>query len=176
MPDANPKSRFEIAVELVKALAWPVVVLIVLIAFWSSLHSIADSLPNIISRSETITIAGLSIKVSKGLSKQPSEQVKQAISKLSSEGFRRLLNSGGASFWDRPDVAIGKSDNAELLRLGLMEEVPSAELQDRANKRSYGYGVRLTPLGKETQNFLIEFVSSVTQELGKSSNESDSKK
>ncbi len=161
------KYGVELSVEMVKAVAWPLLVLILVLCFWTSLQSAAELLPNLLSRSETITIAGLSLKISKGLSRQPSEDVKQVLSKLSAEGVRRLLNSSGASSWDVGNRGDGVAENAEIVKLGLAEEVAPEDLQDERGRRRYSYGVRLTPLGKETQGFLFALIAEFTQELGR---------
>src|SRR5207253_2368384 len=131
MTDSHRKTRFEISVELIKALTWPLVISIVLIGFWTPLHNIVTQLPNLLSRSESVTIAGLSIKIGKDIGRQVSPKVKEVISELSPEGLHRLIN---APPFPLPTVSAvadkpGETEYAELIKLGLMENIPTTELQ-----------------------------------------------
>ena len=162
----NPKpDRFAQSIELVKAIAWPLFGIIVLTSFWNPLYSTIQQLPNIVSRSENITIAGLTLKVGKGLRQQASTEVKQVLSDLSPESIRNLLTSGESTYWDVEYEISARTKSNELLKFGLLEEIPKAELNDRKDSTKYGYGVRLTPLGKETQAFLFNLISEFAQEL-----------
>jgi hypothetical protein len=75
------------------------------------------------------------------------------------------LNSSGAAYWNTGSASYGRNESAELIKLGLLEEIPAAELNDPQDSERYGYGVRLTPLGKETQTFLFDLISELVQEL-----------
>lgn len=177
MSESNSKSSLELITDLIKALAWPLFAAVVLISFWSQLQSASKELPNLLSRSETLSIAGLSLKIGKGLGRQPSTKVKKALSELSPDGIHRLLNMSSSSWWDVGSESTGKTDNAEVVRLGLLEEVPDNEIRatnERDGKR-FGYGVRITPLGKETQAFLYALISEFAQELERPSGEAPSK-
>jgi hypothetical protein len=60
---SDPKpDRFAQTIELVRAIAWPLFGIIVLISFWNPLYSTIQQLPNLVSRSENITIAGLTLE------------------------------------------------------------------------------------------------------------------
>ena len=115
-----PKSRFELFVELVKATAWPILVAVVLVAFWSPLRETARQIPELLGRSDTVTIAGLSLKLSRGLRYQTSPEVKKVLAELSQEAIERLLAMASRSWWDVGSESHGRSENAELLRLGLV--------------------------------------------------------
>lgn len=177
MPEKVSKSRAELIVELIKALAWPLFALIVLICFWSQLQSASRQLPNLLSRSETISIAGLSLKIGKGLSKQPSTNVKKALSELSPDGIQRLLNLSSSSWWDVGSESTARAEYAELVHLGLMEEVSESEIRatNERDGKNFGYAVRVTAFGKETQTFLYALISEFVQELERSGGESTPK-
>jgi hypothetical protein len=173
----NPsKSRFELIVELIKAVAWPLFAIVLLISFWRPLRSAVTQLPNIISRSETLSIAGLYLKVRRSLARQPSEEVKQALSKLSPDDLKRLQNF--TSTWCEEQYASScRADYAALVSLGLIEEVPESELKTQKDRSGtpYGFGVRITPKGKETQTLLNTLVSEFVQELERSGEETSEK-
>ena len=167
MPDTT-KSKFEIIVELIKALVWPVIVFAVLIIFWEPLHLISKSLPSIVNRSETITIAGLSLKIrNSGTVQQPSPGVKDILSKLSPEAVERMLNNATSSFWKKGDESFGRTEYTELIKYNLYREIPQKELSDpaRFKDKDYGFGVEITELGKETRKFLVQIIAGFVNEL-----------
>jgi hypothetical protein len=173
----NPsKSRFELMVELVKAVAWPLFASVLLISFWGPLRSAVSQLPNIISRSETLSIAGLSLKIRRGLTQQPSEEVKKSLSKLSPDDLKRLLNFN-STYCGEEYASSCRADYAGLTGLGLIAEVPESELNQQTDERGkrYGFGARITPKGKETQTFLLALISEFVQELERSGEEVSSK-
>jgi hypothetical protein len=165
----TPKSRLELLVELVKATAWPLFAAAVLIIFWGPLHETAKVIPALVGRSDTLTIAGLSLKVSHGLRQKASPEVQKAIGELSREGIERALSLSSSSWWDKGSEVSGRSDYADLLRLGLVEEVPASEVeaQNKRDQRNFGYAVRITELGKRVQSFLRSLVAELVQELPK---------
>ena len=152
--------RFQLWVELVKALAWPITALIILICFWGPLQEIAGKLPTILGQSESITIAGLSIKVGARLKAQASPAIEAALSAMSPEDIKRLLSHSGSAYWNKGDETFGRNENASLVRLGLLEEVPASKLDPR-----YGYGISLTEKGKNVQNFLYQLIAEFADEL-----------
>ena len=156
--DSGP--RLQLWVEVVKALAWPVTALIVLICFWNPLQDIANRLPSILGQSESITIAGISIKVGARLKSQASPEIQGALSAMSPDDIKRLLPHSGSAYWDKNGFSYTKSENANLVRLGLLREIPTAELAS-----NYGYGIELTPKGKSVQDFLYQLIAEFADEL-----------
>lgn len=161
--------RLKVIVELVKALAWPLFATIALLSFWGPLRLTVRQLPDLVSRSETITVAGLSIKVQRGFSQQASDEVKQAVAQLSPEGISRILTMQGNIYYDSNSVTYARTEYKELIDLGLVEPLPEEELLGvGSDDRQYGYGVGITPLGEEAQRLLIALISEFTQELDSS--------
>lgn len=167
------KSRFELSVELARATAWPILALIVLLAFWTPLHDTARQVPELLGRSDTITIAGLSLELSRELRYKASPDVKEALGKLSQEAIKRLLNMGDSSWWNVGDESHGRFENGELLSLGLVEELDAADMrrQHEADQRKFGYGVAMTTLGRRTKSFLHSVVAEFVHELGRTTTE-----
>ncbi len=169
MPEAEAptKSRFELIVELIKAVAWPLLAIVVLVAFWSPLRRTADLIPSIVGRSDTITIAGLTLKVGRGLKSKASPQVEKVLESLSKDSIAAVLGMPEGATWPPNSAASGRAQNAELIKLGLVVELPQNEIDDRNAKehRDYVFGVRQTPLGKQTQVFLQAVVAEFVEEL-----------
>lgn len=164
----SDKSKTEISIELIRALAWPTIVVILLISFWAPLQKTAKLLPILIDRSDTITIAGLTIKVKESLRKQASPEVEIVLSKLDRVGIEQVLEMGESTWWDIDDSEYGRSKTVELISLGLLEEVSDGEIKENNLRRgnSHGYAVKQTALGLETQEFLQAVVTEFVQELG----------
>lgn len=168
MSDA-PKSKFELIVELVRALAWPLFATIALIVFLGPLRLTARQIPDLVGRSETITVAGLSIEVQRGVSQQASDEVKQAVADLSPDSISLLLNMQGASYFASGYGALGRQQYAELIDLGLVVPLPTEELphpiSESGEVRKYDFGIDITPLGEDAQSFLLSLISEFVQEL-----------
>jgi hypothetical protein len=163
-----PKTKFELFVELVQAMAWPLSATIVVFSFWTPLQDAARQIPSIVGRSDTITIAGLSLKVGQGLRQKASDAVKRVLDKLSPEGVKKILSMSQGSYWDKGNEYDGRNENSELVKLGLVDEVPANELDQKngLEHKNFGYGIRPTQLGRETQSFLQSVVSEFVQQLG----------
>jgi hypothetical protein len=164
MASNTTKTRFELAVELVKAIVWPVIALVILFSFWHPFQLAMEQLPDVVSHSDTITIAGLTLKIDRSLQLQglePSAEVRQVLSVLTPDGIRTLLAMGEGKYY--PSSPTGTTENDELLRLGLFEEIPPEELS--LGGHNYEYGVRPTQLGQDTQNYLLALISEFALQL-----------
>jgi hypothetical protein len=129
---------------------------ILLLSFWKPLQETANLIPSIIDRSDAITLSGLSIKIGERLHNKASPEVQDVLAKLSKRGIEKLLTtpSNGTSSWQQ--ASYGRSDSAELLKLGLVAEVMRDE---------YGYSVEITDLGQQTQDFLKSLIAQFVEEL-----------
>jgi len=163
----NPqKTRYELTVDLIKALAWPVFAFFMLFSFWKPLHLAMNQLPEIVSQSDTITIASLTLKIDRGLQSkglEPSSEVRDVLSKLSPGGIERILEVSSSSWYTSESDAESKAANMELVNLGLLTLIPPEELTK--DGKNYAYGVRITALGKETQSYLYAIISEFVKEL-----------
>lgn len=162
----KPKTTFELIVELINGIAWPLFAFVLLIGLWGPLQSVATQFPDIIGRSETITIAGLSIKVGQGLKQQASGDVEKVLSNLSPDGLRKLIDNGNESYWDYGSETYAKNEVAELVRMKLLEEISGNEL--RGKDKKYAYGVRPTILGKNAREYVLKLISQFVGELKRS--------
>jgi hypothetical protein len=111
---------------------------------------------------------GLSLKVGQGLRQKASDAVKRVLDKLSPEGVKKILSMSQGSYWAKGNEYDGRNENSELVKLGLVDEVPANELDQKngLEHKNFGYGIRPTQLGRETQSFLQSVVSEFVQQLG----------
>jgi|GEM_PF-4565712 len=147
------KSKFELSVELVKALIWPAIVSALLISFWKPLHETANLLPTIVNRSDTITIAGLSLKVGHEIQREVPAEVRSALKQLPASDISKLLvfhGSGGFSEESYLDYHYG-----DLVRIGLVSKSFHEEYD------SLKWEAKLSPLGIETKRFLASLLAEI---------------
>jgi hypothetical protein len=168
MSDATtPKSTFELTVQLVAAVAWPFIALVVLVGFWQPLRGIAKALPDVVARSETITIASLSIEVGRGLRGKATPQVEKALAGIEPSEIPQLLNVRLPTCWMASEIQGIRVTYGGLLRQGLLEEVDDQPLCAalRGNAGPGARVVRPTELGRQTQSFLFALVDQLVEEM-----------
>jgi len=152
------QSNYQTTVDLFKAIIWPAFAFTLLISFWSPLDKTLEKIPSIIDKSESITIAGLSLKIERGIGIKPSSEVKSVLSQISPDGIKKLMNNKNSSYYDSKDWP--KNDNEELFRLKLVKEIPT-----KGSKHKFA--MQPTLLGIKCQKFLdavmIEIVKQIAQ-------------
>ncbi|MEZ4553976.1 MAG: hypothetical protein R3B59_08715 [Dehalococcoidia bacterium] len=153
--------------DLVRASVWPAIVLIMLAVFWGPAHSAMDQLPEVLGRTKTVTIAGLTLEIDsrlEALGVEPSAETEAALAALTSTDVARLMSFSSALSGTRRS-----HDPAEMIRplyvglidAGLVKELSPAELDD------FSYGVSLTVQGREAVTFLNGVVGAFVAELPK---------
>jgi hypothetical protein len=164
------KSSVELATDFIKAIAWPLFALIFLISFWEPFQAAANMLPDIVNRSNTITIAGLTLQINRSLklqNQQPSSEVKQVLADISPDDINKILATSGWRVWNAQEVDGGRDEYAKLVKLGVFREMTNQELQNRTEYAVRPvYGVVNKPLGDETRDFLIALIAEFAQQLG----------
>src|SRR5579862_8766251 len=75
----STQKGFATMIEYIKALAWPTVALVFLLSFWTPLHQIMGVLPRLLQQSESISVSGVSLKVSKNIADQVSSEDKEVL-------------------------------------------------------------------------------------------------
>ncbi|HLJ90433.1 MAG TPA: hypothetical protein VKZ53_26730 [Candidatus Angelobacter sp.] len=163
----TPKTRFELSVELTKALAWPILILIILAVFWTPLHDLVTLAPTLLGHSESITIAGVSIKLGQRLSSQASPEVKKELAAMSPHSIDVLLSHTSSAYWSS-DPSYAKSEHAQLAQAGLVKELSSDDLRRSYPDKNYTYGIQLTEQGQEVRKFLIALISEFASQLQES--------
>jgi hypothetical protein len=88
------KSTFENINDLIKATAWPLIVIIIFIFYRKELGSIIKLIPNKIEKSSKITVGSLSFEIEKSAKIAGDEQLGIIIKNLSEKGIRKLLTLG----------------------------------------------------------------------------------
>jgi hypothetical protein len=158
-------------VELVKVLAWPVFAICVFLSLWSPLRRTADMIPSIIGSSEAITIAGLSLKVGHSLRSKATPEVMAVLSEISTSGLKRIMEMEASQYqyWNQNDAEDARNLYRELIKLGLVREVPESSLAElkKSNGKTVVYALELTQLGEETQKFLESIVRDFAQDLAR---------
>jgi hypothetical protein len=168
--DAKVRTNSVVA-DYIKVLAWPILVLLVLVSFWSPLHEVAAMLPNLVSQSESISISGVSIKVSKSIGDRASSDVREVLNKLTSNDIRELLEtSDGTVLFEKPDSpdaqAIELTVWKHFIAVGLANELSRQELaaKDDEDKKNYQSGFRTTDLYPKVRDLAVEFtVQAISQ-------------
>jgi hypothetical protein len=176
MSEEKSKSRLELNIELLKALAWPLFALIILFSFWTPLRDSAKELPRLMRDAESVSIYSFSIKVKTDLRQQTTPEVgkvlatpevERVLARLSPDGIQKLLNSRFVSCWEsgKDNIQQVKEMNKELMQLGLLQELPDMGSCLKNQGANYEYAVGPTDLGKATQEFIFAFVTQSAREL-----------
>jgi hypothetical protein len=156
---SNGKTRFENINDLVKILIWPLFAVLLLVCFWKPLFSLINKLPEIIDRSQTVTIAGLAIELNQNM-RQPSEEVKIVLSEISPEGVKMLTEFKGTMCWWGEISSDNYQVYEELIRLGLFAETSSIDLKGNCSIET-----KITNLGLNTKDYLFELLSEFVGKL-----------
>lgn len=155
------KSNYEITVDLIKAIVWPFLIILFLLVFWSPVHLVIEQVPNIIDRSQVITVAGVSIRSKEKLVNEASPRTKAVLSNISSDGLLTLLEIHDEVYWSKGDERVGRRKNSELVQFGLVDEIPDDEIR----AKGYSYGVSVTSFGSETQEFLVALMQELIRDI-----------
>lgn len=127
-------------------------------------------MPHIIERSDTITIANLSIKVSHKLGQDLSPAVQSSLKRLSPKGIERLLllpEDNRTAFFSKKSDAEEVA-TPELINLGLVTVGPiSSDLSNTS-----GFSFDMTETGVQTRRFLWSVITEFIEGL----KEADEKK
>jgi hypothetical protein len=174
--DASPrKSRYEITVSLISALAWPAIALFLLFLYREPLHAVAIQLPSLMANSNTITVAGVSVQVDRRLRSQASTEALKSMSSLSAEGVRTLMDlTRGQPIYTADDMRSGRVDReyGELFKAGQAELIPWDETKFGAGAKS----VRVTEQGRRTQELAFLIIADFAGQIAAAASAPDSAK
>lgn len=157
------KSKFELSVDLVKALAWPAVVGLLLLSFWNPLQKTANLLPSIIDRSDVITISGLSLKVSREMGSEAPAEVRAVLKRLSPQGVMLLLE-----FTELHSTSLFSQEEmidrewGELVRNGI---VVKSLVVNAPGPLALPWRVQLTPLGVAAKSYLTSLLTEIIRQV-----------
>ena len=129
-------------IELIKSLAWPVIVVLFLIFNWSPIRESVKLFPQLISRSESISIAGLSIEINQKLERESTPEIKESLRMISPHLIDIITNIGDSA-WE--SNMLTDQDWNELSALGLI------------TRDDYGY--QLNEKGLSVRKYILEVVN-----------------
>lgn len=151
--------------DLVRAASWPLIVLVLLIVFWTPAHSAMNQLPEVLGRTSTVTIAGLTLEIDsrlEALGVEPSAATKTALQNVSASDVSLLMGfSNVAKRTYRDGAEAVRLQYRGLVTAGLLTEVPEQELAGAS------YGLELTQEGRDAIAFLNGVVAAVVAQLPK---------
>lgn len=162
--DDQGKNSTNLALMLgtLKAVAWPVVILFVTIAFWGPLHKIADRFSPLVDNITSVTVGGVQFTVTKEfIQKRAPEAVRIAVAKLTPEAIRYILeNERGVKRTTRRDLS---GEERELIAGGLCTEMnykdlAQAKRDNPMDKRDYQAGFDCGSKYEDVRVFLLELV------------------
>jgi hypothetical protein len=144
------------------SLLWPVLAFVMLCAFWTELHNIADRIPNVIDRSKSINIASVKIELDAALQmREPSPPVAKALQELYAEDLKLMLNSPDVPQFARAErLGEYREKYAHLMQLGLVVESESTMWVGTVPgpEDLRGHTFKYTPPGAEAKAYLIDVI------------------
>ncbi|MFL6192595.1 MAG: hypothetical protein ACJ75H_00380 [Thermoanaerobaculia bacterium] len=102
------------------------------------------------------------MKVNQGFQQAP-EQVAAVLAQISPDDLRKIIDYDEVSYWFAEREGAGRYQVAGLVRLKLLEEVPREEWDSPPPGKTFGYAVRVTPLGKQVRQFLANFLARLAE-------------
>lgn len=146
----------------VSSVLWPLFAFVVLVSFWTQLQTIANRLPDLIDKSQTISIAGLKVELDNtSRIHNPSPPVAKALKDLYAEDIKLLITNPDAAVFSPPErVAEYRERFAHLIQLDLIREGKTTMLGQGGEVARNGTVFKLTPVGTEAKAYLVELVIS----------------
>lgn len=138
---------FELVIEAFRAIAWPVVVLVIVFSMFAPLKKTIELVPELLSQSTKITIAGVSVELNQRLSDQVSPRLKRALENLSPEAIRIMISS-------RKSMVFGTAEDAKNPALFELEKAGLITIKLDELGQAYWQPTRY---GEETIDFLADF-------------------
>jgi hypothetical protein len=158
---AETKSRYEISVDLVKALIWPLLIAIFFISYRQPISQTVQQIPSLLASSSELTIAGTKIQIDRRLRARTSTAVLQAMSQLSPDGMERLMDMvRGTPVFGEKAIQRYRDEWQETISLGLVEITPW-----HGSDPEHAYGLRVTSLGRDVQQLVFVLLSEITGRL-----------
>ena len=159
MPSEKPQEHW---IKGLSSVLWPVFAFVVLIAFWSPLHTIATRLPDVIDKSQTISIAGLKLELDSTFRfRKPSPPVAEALKELYAEDVKILISNPDSALFSPPErVAEYREKYAHLIQLKLALESETIMLGQGGEAARKGTVFKLSPVGVAAKAYLVDLVVS----------------
>jgi hypothetical protein len=158
----KPKKRidyvfdfYQASIPFLVALVWPLAVIIIISVFREPLFQTLQQLPSVVSKSTSIEIAGVSIKVDEKIAGINDPELKAALSNLSPTALRLLVDVGKGGLTTMSKNLSEQEINAlaELRDKGLIELDMNYKHPTNPDLDVY---YRQTDLGKRAYNFVMD--------------------
>lgn len=85
---------FALSVSMVKGLAWPLLLIILVFLYHDSIRKTFDELPNLISHAQKLSVGGLSVEIETQALQKGGVGLAQVLNKLSPKDIEQLLLTG----------------------------------------------------------------------------------
>jgi hypothetical protein len=157
--------RSGVAIELIKATAWPVAILVIFFFLKGPLLLALSEIPSLIRSAQNLTVGSVSISLrSAGI----QDDVRKGLSKVSRDGLRIMLGSGVRPFgYLSADWESNDSDRDALKELqadNLITITPSPPGE------AYPFQYRPTPGAKRAYDVLLAYLVAQLAEVPASGN------
>ena len=164
-------------VELLKALAWPLVVLFLLMAFWKPLQAVGELLPQMFEKLDTVTVGGVRVDVRSALAEKAPNAVKLVLAKLSPAGIQYIVENGESGV-TRTTKGVLLVEQQELIAAKLCRDLTKAELtakhqEDLKTDRKppiYEAGFDCSDSYDDTRKFLLDLIPELVRQATKARN------
>jgi hypothetical protein len=168
MPNEQPKSKYEITVDLIRGMVWPLVVLGILVTFWNPFHQVADKLPALVDKSDSISIGSLSLSVNRSIQTKADDDVRKVLASLNANEVQAVLNMNDEGEWysGQTDGPVLKQRHQSLIDQGVFEIIEDPKIIGKDNSgKPFTAEIKLTALGKKTKGFLQAVIDGFVDEL-----------
>lgn len=167
-PDAHPLSdqhgrpSLQSAMEFIRSMVWPGLVLFLVVSFWEPLQGIASRISPLVERIDSVSVGGVQLTVGKEfIEKRAPEAVRNAVSKLSPDAIRYILeHTKGVKRTNRDFL---DSQERELIAADLCVELDWKALEklqkeDPKDAVIYKAGMECATKYQDVRVFLLELV------------------
>ena len=148
---------YQATVELAKAMAWPIAVLIIFISIRAPLWSTLTELPRLIQSAQKVTVGTVSIERKLRDAGIPTE-TRKALARLSRRGLVLLLDTGKLGFGYLPADWESSSQNAAALRE--LQSEGLVVITKSTNDSGYAYQYSLTDAAKNAYDIILKSIES----------------
>jgi hypothetical protein len=162
-----PNHPLQTAAELAKALAWPVLAVLLLVSFWTPLHTLMNTVPQLLSSSEEVSIGGATFHLRKSFVDQAPPEVKEILGDLGPEEVQIILEVKPQDVvcFAYPPPPLEKRPYTVLINLHLFEEAtPEQKKEQQSEGYPCGFGVSATPKFARVRGFMIQALSEAIQQ------------
>jgi hypothetical protein len=147
-------------VELVKAAMWPIVVLVILVLFYTPLHRTLQSLADRSDDIQTIKLGSLELNIRARDLPTPSSDVAKAVVEMDGPSITELLNYRGSR--GGPCFAANETLDTRLLTFKKLEKLGLITFKKAVANSVVcpnPYELSVTPLGQQTADFILGVIS-----------------